>query len=57
VHSVFAILPRHAILALRDWSFFWDWDVSRDQVRWMTAWDTTEDDVDRFVAGLRHVLM
>ena len=23
----------------------------RDQVRWMTAWDTTADDVDRFAAG------
>ena len=27
---------------LRDWSFFWDWDVARHQVRWMTAWDTTD---------------
>ena len=56
VNSVFPSLPRDAIEPLREWCFFWDWDVSRDQVRWMTAWDTTDDDVDRFVAGVRHLL-
>ena len=35
-----------------DWCFFWDWDASRHQVRWMTAWDTTDDDVERFAAGV-----
>ena len=53
VNSVFPSLPRAAIEPLRDWCFFWDWDESRDQVRWMTAWDTTVDDVDRFAAGVR----
>ena len=24
------------------WCFFWDWDVARHQVRWMTSWDTTD---------------
>jgi len=53
VNSVFPLLPADAIAPLRDWCFFWDWDVSRNQVRWMTAWDTTEDDIDRFAAGVR----
>jgi threonine aldolase len=52
VNSVFPILPPAAIRPLQDWCFFWDWDVSRGQVRWMTAWDTTPDDVDRFVEGV-----
>lgn len=56
VNSVFPLLPLEAIEPLRRWSFFWDWDVTRGQVRWMTAWDTTEDDVDRFAAGVRHLL-
>lgn len=56
VNSVFPVLPPHAIEPLRQWCFFWDWDVSRHQVRWMTAWDTTERDVERFVAGVRHLL-
>ncbi len=56
VNSVFPRLPADAIGALRDWCFFWDWDVASSQVRWMTAWDTTEDDVDDFAAGVRHLL-
>jgi threonine aldolase len=56
VNSLFATMPVHHIEALREWCFFWDWDVSRGQVRWMTAWDTTQADVDRFAAGVRHLL-
>ena len=56
VNSLFPTMPADAIEPLRDWCFFWDWDVTRDQVRWMTAWDTTQDDVDRFAAGVRHIL-
>ncbi|MFM7045229.1 MAG: threonine aldolase family protein, partial [Ilumatobacteraceae bacterium] len=41
VNSVFPCLPAEAIEPLRQWCFFWDWDVRRHQVRWMTAWDTT----------------
>lgn len=53
VNSVFPILPAEVVEPLQDWCFFWPWDPSRGQVRWMTAWDTTEDDVDRFAAGVR----
>lgn len=56
VNSVFPILPAEMIRPLQDWCFFWDWNVARQQVRWMTAWDTTEDDVDRFAAGVRTML-
>jgi threonine aldolase len=40
---------------LQDWSFFWTWDSRASTVRWMTSFATTEDDVSRFVAGVRHV--
>jgi threonine aldolase len=56
VNSVFPLLPPSAIQPLRDWCFFWDWDADRGQVRWMTAWDTTEDDVARFAAGVTRIL-
>jgi threonine aldolase len=56
VNSLFPCLPQEVIEPLREWCFFWDWDVSRRQVRWMTAFDTTESDVDRFAAGVRHIL-
>lgn len=56
VNSVFACLPPGSIDQLRQWCFFWDWDPPRHQVRWMTAWDTHEEDVERFARGIEHVL-
>lgn len=56
VNSLYPILPPAAKTALQDWSFFWDWDLSRSQVRWMTSWDTTVEDVDAFVSGVRVAL-
>jgi threonine aldolase len=52
VNSLFPTLPRDMIEPLRDWCFFWDWDVTRSQVRWMTSWDTTDEDVDAFAEGV-----
>lgn len=56
VNSLFPILPRSAADRLRDWCFFWDWDPGIGQVRWMTAWDTTLEDVERFADGVRTVM-
>ena len=56
VNSIYPIMPEAAIGPLQEWSFFWDWDPSRHQVRWMTAWDTTDEDVDAFVAGVKAAL-
>ncbi|MFT3854657.1 MAG: aminotransferase class I/II-fold pyridoxal phosphate-dependent enzyme [Ilumatobacteraceae bacterium] len=56
VNSLFPVLPPAAIEPLREWCFFWDWDVAAHQVRWMTSWDTTIDDVERFAAGVHHLL-
>jgi threonine aldolase len=49
---MYPVLPHDIKVRLQDWSFFWDWDMSRSQVRWMTSWDTTESDVDSFAAGV-----
>lgn len=54
-NAVFARLDRRHIEALqRDW-FFHVWDERTSVVRWMAAFDTTEADVDRFVASVRDV--
>ena len=53
VNGLFPVLVPEVIQPLRDWSFFWDWDLARDQVRWMTALDTTTEDVEAFAAGVR----
>ncbi|MCP2265120.1 threonine aldolase family protein [Promicromonospora thailandica] len=51
---VFATLPRAAADRVRADVRFYDWapgeTADRVEVRWMCAWDTTEADVDGFVA-------
>ena len=54
-NSLFARLPQAAIAPLQEWSFFWMWDDADNVVRWMTSFATTEDDVSRFVEGLREM--
>ena len=56
VNSLFPRLMDPAKSTLQEWSFFWDWDVAASQVRWMTAWDTSPTDIERFVAGVRQVI-
>lgn len=56
VNSLYPLLSPSHRATLQNWSFFWDWDTSRGQVRWMTSWDTTAEDVDQFAAGVRAVL-
>jgi len=55
-NAVFATLPRDAADRVRERFRFYDWDASRDEVRWMCSWDTTEADVDAFVAAIREAL-
>ena len=52
VNSLYPILPVAVKERLQAWNFFWDWDISRSQVRWMTSWDTSPEDVDAFAAGV-----
>jgi threonine aldolase len=52
-NEVFAILPAQAIEELQREFFFYVWDEPRNEVRWVCSWDTTEDDVERFVAVLK----
>ncbi len=52
-NAVFARLhPRHIAALQRDWIFH-VWDEQASVVRWMTAFDTTEADVDMFLAAIR----
>ena len=55
-NSVFARVPAESIVPLQEWSFFWEWDLSVSLVRWMTSFATTEDDVERFAAGVGQLL-
>jgi threonine aldolase len=52
-NAVFAILDPEKAERLLEHSFFYTWDEGTGEVRWMCAWDTTEDDVDAFAAAVR----
>ncbi len=52
-NAVFAALDPARIEELqREWNFH-VWDEDQHVVRWMTAFDTTEDDVDMFLHAMR----
>ncbi|RFA18015.1 threonine aldolase family protein [Subtercola boreus] len=55
-NAVFAILPPGVADRLREVFRFYDWDNATGEVRWMCAFDTTEADVDAFVAALATLL-
>ncbi|WP_200847079.1 low specificity L-threonine aldolase [Microbacterium sp. 18062] len=54
-NGVFATLPGVVADRLRESFRFYDWsgsDAARREVRWMCSFDTTEHDVDAFVAAI-----
>lgn len=55
-NAVFAIIPKEIIELLQREYFFYVWDEDRSEVRWMTSWDTTEEDIDKFVAAIKQLL-
>ena len=50
-NGLFVCLPPGVADAVREHFFFYDWDASIGEVRWMCGFDTHEEDVDAF-AGL-----
>ncbi|MBU8892136.1 MAG: low specificity L-threonine aldolase [Bacteroidales bacterium] len=56
VNGIFAIVPKEIIPVLKKEYFFYDWDESRNEVRWMTSFDTQEEDINNFVALIKKKL-
>nr|WP_221185589.1 low specificity L-threonine aldolase [Flexivirga oryzae] len=52
-NGVFPILPSEVSERLMEKFRFYFWDESAGQVRWMCSFDTTEADVDAFIAAIR----
>lgn len=52
-NGVFAEIPAEAIAPLSDRWHFYVWDATRNEVRWMCAWNTTPEQVDEFAADIR----
>ena len=51
-NAVFAVLPTAVTERLQEDFHFYVWNHQTGEVRWMCAWDTTEDDIDTFVAAI-----
>ena len=48
-NGVFAIVPSQIIPQLQEKYFFYMWDEHRSEVRWMTSFDTEEEDIFGFI--------
>jgi threonine aldolase len=51
-NAVFAVLPLAVTERLQEEFHFYVWNHQTGEVRWMCAWDTTEADIDTFVAAI-----
>ncbi|CAN5144081.1 low specificity L-threonine aldolase [soil metagenome] len=51
-NAVFAVLPNDAADRIREQFRFYDWDRASGEVRWMCSFDTTDADIDAFVAAV-----
>ena len=55
-NGIFAIIPAQLIPILQQEFFFYMWDQAKSEVRWMTSFDTTADEIHNFVKLLRKLL-
>ncbi|MBR8534530.1 low specificity L-threonine aldolase [Carboxylicivirga sediminis] len=55
-NGVFATVPKALIDPLQNEFFFYVWDESRSEVRWMTSFDTREEDIKAFVSTINRFL-
>lgn len=55
-NAVFAVLPPGVADRIRKSFRFYDWNPATGEVRWMCSFDTTEADVDAFVAAIAREL-
>ncbi len=55
-NGVFALVPGHIIPRLQEQYFFYVWDESTHEVRWMCSFDTQEEDVNEFARLLQEMI-
>lgn len=56
-NAVFAIVPKHSIPKLQEKYFFYVWNEETSEVRWMTSFDTQEEDIENFVKFVEEILV
>lgn len=55
-NAIFATLPQAAIKAIQEKFFFYVFDDLNSEVRWMTTYETTSEDIEQFVAAIEGAL-
>ncbi len=55
-NAIFAQIPVSLIEPLREKYFFYTWNEEENEVRWMTSFDTTEEDIESFVSCIKDVI-
>lgn len=55
-NGIFIIMPGKVAERLRREYFFYPWNEQLSEYRLMTSWDTTSDDVDKFIQRLKAIL-
>ena len=55
-NGIFAAVPPEIIKPLQEKFFFYMWNEQKSEVRWMTSWDTTEDEILEFVKLIKSLL-
>ncbi|HEY3369856.1 MAG TPA: low specificity L-threonine aldolase [Prolixibacteraceae bacterium] len=55
-NGIFAIVPPAIIPLLQEKYFFYMWDEHRSEVRWMTSFDTQEEDIINFAALIKSLV-
>lgn len=55
-NAVFVRLHPTLIEPLQKHSYFYVWDSSTCEVRWMTSWDTQKEDIQDFVAHIQEIV-
>jgi threonine aldolase len=51
-NGVFVQIPSYAIKKIKQKYFFYTWIEEEGIVRWMCSFDTTEEDIQKFIAGV-----
>lgn len=55
-NQLFFTMPRTLIEKLQQHYYFYVWNESKDEVRLVTSWDTTEEDINNFETTLNDLL-
>ncbi|GFR34241.1 threonine aldolase family protein [Thermobrachium celere] len=55
-NAIFASLPREIIDKLLEKYYFYIWNEEKNEVRWMTSFDTKREDIDEFVDDLNKIV-